>query len=156
SILVIARRPQAAEAISAPCTWGRDRFASLAMTEELAFPGRLPRKRQADIDNPPLQGIRARSSAGEHYLDMVGVTGSIPVAPTSLRLLRKLRLGQPKTVVAKQAKAAAPKPAGRRRASAARELRLGKPAQDCRGEASEGCRAEARRAEAGVRCARAT
>ena len=27
---------------------------------------------------------RARSSAGEHYLDMVGVTGSIPVAPTSL------------------------------------------------------------------------
>jgi hypothetical protein len=25
---------------------------------------------------------RARSSAGEHYLDMVGVTGSIPVAPT--------------------------------------------------------------------------
>jgi hypothetical protein len=24
----------------------------------------------------------ARSSAGEHYLDMVGVTGSIPVAPT--------------------------------------------------------------------------
>ncbi len=38
---------------------------------------------------------RARSSAGEHYLDMVGVTGSIPVAPTSLRLLRKLRLGKP-------------------------------------------------------------
>ena len=27
---------------------------------------------------------RARSSAGEHYLDMVGVTGSIPVAPTIL------------------------------------------------------------------------
>src|SRR6478672_12342160 len=27
-------------------------------------------------------GYRARSSAGEHYLDMVGVTGSIPVAPT--------------------------------------------------------------------------
>ena len=26
---------------------------------------------------------RARSSAGEHYLDMVGVTGSIPVAPTT-------------------------------------------------------------------------
>ena len=29
---------------------------------------------------PPHQG--ARSSAVEHYLDMVGVTGSIPVAPT--------------------------------------------------------------------------
>src|SRR5262249_50852879 len=27
-------------------------------------------------------GARARSSAEEHYLDMVGVTGSIPVAPT--------------------------------------------------------------------------
>jgi hypothetical protein len=27
---------------------------------------------------------RARSSAGEHYLDTVGVTGSIPVAPTIL------------------------------------------------------------------------
>jgi hypothetical protein len=27
--------------------------------------------------------LRARSSAEEHYLDMVGVTGSIPVAPTS-------------------------------------------------------------------------
>ena len=26
---------------------------------------------------------RARSSAGEHYVDIVGVTGSIPVAPTS-------------------------------------------------------------------------
>ena len=27
--------------------------------------------------------VRARSSAEEHYLDMVGVTGSIPVAPTN-------------------------------------------------------------------------
>ena len=27
---------------------------------------------------------RARSSAGEHYVDIVGVTGSIPVAPTTL------------------------------------------------------------------------
>src|SRR5690606_35618743 len=27
--------------------------------------------------------MRARSSAVEHYLDMVGVTGSIPVAPTT-------------------------------------------------------------------------
>ena len=26
---------------------------------------------------------RARSSAGEHYVDIVGVTGSIPVAPTT-------------------------------------------------------------------------
>jgi hypothetical protein len=39
---------------------------------------------------------------------MVGVTGSIPVAPTSLHLLRKLRLGKPHSPIeAKQAKAAA-------------------------------------------------
>jgi large subunit ribosomal protein L36 len=31
----------------------------------------------------------ARSSAVEHYLDMVGVTGSIPVAPTSCRLIQE-------------------------------------------------------------------
>jgi hypothetical protein len=29
-------------------------------------------------------GARARSSAGEHYVDIVGVRGSIPLAPTSL------------------------------------------------------------------------
>jgi hypothetical protein len=29
----------------------------------------------------------AHSSAVEHYLDMVGVTGSIPVAPTNLLML---------------------------------------------------------------------
>src|SRR5437763_13862876 len=30
----------------------------------------------------PSMDFRARSSAGEHYVDIVGVTGSIPVAPT--------------------------------------------------------------------------
>ena len=30
--------------------------------------------------NPRL--VRARSSAGEHYVDIVGVAGSIPAAPT--------------------------------------------------------------------------
>jgi hypothetical protein len=34
---------------------------------------------------------RARSSAGEHYVDIVGVTGSIPVAPT--RLFNNLTAG---------------------------------------------------------------
>ena len=33
-----------------------------------------------DLD--PFRMARARSSAGEHYVDIVGVTGSIPVAPT--------------------------------------------------------------------------
>src|SRR6516165_987355 len=32
---------------------------------------------------------RARSSAGEHYVDIVGVTGSIPVAPTITPLRTK-------------------------------------------------------------------
>ncbi len=32
--------------------------------------------------------VRARSSAEEHYVDIVGVTGSIPVAPT-IQLIRK-------------------------------------------------------------------
>jgi hypothetical protein len=41
---------------------------------------RLRRPRRADIASPHPR--RARSSAEEHYLDMVGVTGSIPVAPT--------------------------------------------------------------------------
>jgi hypothetical protein len=38
----------------------------------------------ASIPKPlrPLAGSGARSSAGEHYVDIVGVTGSIPVAPT--------------------------------------------------------------------------
>ena len=48
---------------------------------------RLTRSLCAPCKSPWGDGIeavplRARSSAGEHYLDMVGVTGSIPVAPT--------------------------------------------------------------------------
>jgi hypothetical protein len=41
---------------------------------------------------------------------MVGVTGSIPVAPTSLRSVREVRLG--KSVFTNERKAAAPKPWG--------------------------------------------
>src|SRR5260221_13902370 len=41
---------------------------------------RLPAGARADIGSA--RPIRARSSAVEHYLDTVGVTGSIPVAPT--------------------------------------------------------------------------
>ena len=37
-----------------------------------------------DCWNIPAHDVaRAISSAGEHYLDMVGVTGSIPVSPTT-------------------------------------------------------------------------
>ena len=37
-----------------------------------------------DCWNIPAHAVaRAISSAGEHYLDMVGVTGSIPVSPTT-------------------------------------------------------------------------
>ena len=42
----------------------------------------LPDQRIADKTNPPNLAVWVRSSAEEHYLDMVGVTGSIPVAPT--------------------------------------------------------------------------
>src|SRR5438874_3970014 len=47
---------------------------------------RLPCRRPAFPLNPRAvpQMARARSSAGEHYVDIVGVTGSIPVAPTIL------------------------------------------------------------------------
>ncbi len=40
-------------------------------------------------------GIRARSSAGEHYVDIVGVAGSIPAVPTTLpfSLLILFRIG---------------------------------------------------------------
>jgi Glycine transporter len=37
----------------------------------------------------------ARSSAGEHYLDMVGVTGSIPVAPTTPSSAGDVARGRP-------------------------------------------------------------
>ena len=43
---------------------------------------RLPGAASNAIEAAPPYLARARSSAGEHYLDMVGVTGSIPVAPT--------------------------------------------------------------------------
>src|SRR5207248_2392337 len=47
---------------------------------------RLPCPRPAFPLNPRAVPhlARARSSAGEHYVDIVGVTGSIPVAPTIL------------------------------------------------------------------------
>ncbi len=39
------------------------------------------------------RGGQARSSAGEHYLDMVGVAGSIPAAPTTSPCVFALRFG---------------------------------------------------------------
>src|ERR1043165_4221080 len=60
--------------------------------------GGLPRFAAADKTTP--QGW-VRSSAEEHYLDMVGVTGSIPVAPTTLiiRLAAILGRGEPAFVL---------------------------------------------------------
>src|SRR6266566_6197149 len=60
-----------------PRLWAlcRDRL-ELAWSER-----RLPATQQGRYEKRP----RARSSAEEHYLDMVGVTGSIPVAPTIKR-----------------------------------------------------------------------
>ncbi len=49
---------------------------------------RLPEAGNSVKPGAPFAAVvaRARSSAGEHYLDMVGVTGSIPVAPTTIPL----------------------------------------------------------------------
>ena len=44
---------------------------------------RLPRIPRADMTKPAASLDRARSSAVEHCVDIVGVTGSIPVAPTN-------------------------------------------------------------------------
>ncbi len=38
------------------------------------------------------RSYRARSSAGEHYVDIVGVTGSIPVAPTTFRMTQAIEI----------------------------------------------------------------
>ena len=43
---------------------------------------------------------RARSSAGEHHLDTVGVTGSIPVAPTILSINKTAMLPPDKNLQA--------------------------------------------------------
>src|SRR5581483_2942933 len=45
-------------------------------------PSGFPRPCLANTEPIDQSSLRARSSAEEHYLDMVGVTGSIPVAPT--------------------------------------------------------------------------
>src|SRR4051812_8358176 len=42
----------------------------------------LPDRGVSAKPSPSSDRGRARSSAGEHYVDIVGVTGSIPVAPT--------------------------------------------------------------------------
>ena len=55
------------------------RFRTLRIESRLCF---LPRRRLAAILARLFRG--ARSSAVEHHLDMVGVTGSIPVARTNL------------------------------------------------------------------------
>ena len=41
------------------------------------------RRRSLGLPGVPSRIRGARSSAGEHYVDIVGVTGSIPVAPTT-------------------------------------------------------------------------
>ena len=44
----------------------------------------------SDISQRSAKWFRAVSSAGEHYVDIVGVTGSIPVPPTTIKLLKSL------------------------------------------------------------------
>ena len=69
------------------CAWPMScrhpRCSSIAMP---ATPARACLPPAFSLSPSPLvrARVRARSSAGEHYVDIVGVTGSIPVAPTSL------------------------------------------------------------------------
>src|SRR5215510_15848135 len=65
-------------------------------------------------ENKPASGPVAQWLEPAAHNGLVG--GSSPPGPTSLRSLRELRLGKPRKVLAQRAKAAAPKPAGRRRA----------------------------------------
>src|SRR6185312_10045051 len=62
-----------------PCTGSRAAEGALAMTMLYSI---MPLPSRA----------RAVSSAGEHFLDMEGVSGSIPLPPTSLARLKALRL----------------------------------------------------------------
>src|SRR5262245_10727226 len=73
-------------------------------------------------ENKPASGPVAQWLEPAAHNGLVG--GSSPPGPTSLRSLRELRLGKPRRAVAQRAKAAAPKPQGRRRACC-RELKLG-------------------------------
>ena len=51
--------------------------------------GRLPVAQNLATPRASTQPlVRARSSAGEHYVDIVGVTGSIPVAPTIISICK--------------------------------------------------------------------
>ena len=87
---------------------------------------RAGHRRVARIRLPPpapvaiLAGLfRARSSAVEHYLDMVGVTGSIPVAPTTMvrttHPARPTRSPCPSSPCLTAASAPTPKPSRSRR-----------------------------------------
>src|SRR5271165_3804250 len=65
-------------------TRSRSTTTSPASGISMRLPLRLPAARNFATPSSPLRPwSRARSSAGEHYVDIVGVTGSIPVAPTT-------------------------------------------------------------------------
>ena len=61
----------------------------------------LPDPGGQTIGAPDHPMVRARSSAEEHFLDMEGVTGSIPVAPTNqsaaIQRIEIARISPPKT-----------------------------------------------------------
>ncbi len=77
-------------------------FVAAALLEELRFAHCAPRRQRLYRRALPgrlfARGRRwALSSAVEHYLDMVGVRGSIPLAPTiSKRILASRRAGSPR------------------------------------------------------------
>ena len=65
-------------------SWGRDVFGLALAAQNLLWGLGQPLAGAGPSRYRIADPIRARSSAVEHYLDTVGVTGSIPVAPTIL------------------------------------------------------------------------
>ena len=98
-------RDRSARTIGGPIVLLGGSAAIRAITElySSAHPEYMQAARRALDERPSVstetaergQARRARSSAVEHYLDMVGVTGSIPVAPTSCRRLLEVVVGKP-------------------------------------------------------------
>jgi hypothetical protein len=80
---LIARRLHPARVRGRPGQSARRRRGGRALQAARFFRALLALAtwRRRTLNNSSAAG-GARSSAGEHYLDTVGVTGSIPVAPT--------------------------------------------------------------------------
>src|SRR6185312_9260042 len=100
-----------------PCTGSRAAEGALAMTMLYSI---MPLPSRA----------RAVSSAGEHFLDMEGVSGSIPLPPTSLARLEALRLAGRPSVLRREG--VRPPPRGEGEPALFRAASAGRPGASAR------------------------